>query len=127
MTDTLNDTINKLIMDFQREGRTDVSNLTADILIAANYGTMRWERADEAVIDKDAYYTVRHNGFQWQDFNLSVFSGYLVERYLRHDYIRGRPEWIAKIVPPISKPLPVSDVSTMGTRPGYDGVKQKGT
>lgn len=61
---------------------------------------MTWERADEAVIDADAYYVVQHNGHEWRDFDLSILSATLVARRLRPDYVRGRPEWIAKIVRP---------------------------
>lgn len=68
--------------------------------------TMTWERADTAVIDEDAYYIVQHNGHEWRDFDLAVLSGMLVTKYLGPTWVRGRPEWIAKIVRPIAHPLP---------------------
>ena len=63
---------------------------------------MVWERADEAIIDPDAYYVVQHNGHEWRDFDLAILSGGLVTRRLQPDYVRGRPEWIARVVRPTS-------------------------
>lgn len=66
--------------------------------------TMTWERADEAVIDTDAYYVVQHNGHEWRDFDLAVLSGVMVKYRLMPPYVRGRPEWVAKIVRPTLSP-----------------------
>lgn len=63
---------------------------------------MRWEDATKAVIDPDAYYVVQHNGHEWRDFDLAVIRGTLVQLRLGSDYVRGRPEWVAKIVRPIT-------------------------
>ncbi len=62
--------------------------------------SMDWESAETARIDDNAFYVVQDNGSEWRDHDLSVQKGYLVRRKLEPDYVRGRPEWIAKIVPP---------------------------
>ena len=62
--------------------------------------TMTWERAEEAVIDVEAYYVVQHNGHEWRDFDLAILAGHTVAWRLRPDYVRGRPEWVAKIIRP---------------------------
>ena len=61
---------------------------------------MTWERADEAMIDTDAYYIVQHNGHEWRDFDLAVMSGVMVKYRLLPNYVRGRPEWVAKVTRP---------------------------
>lgn len=63
--------------------------------------TMHWEDATTATIDPHAYYIVQHNGHEWRDFDLGVISGRLVQLRLAPDYVRGRPEWVAKIVRPL--------------------------
>jgi hypothetical protein len=59
-----------------------------------------WERADEAEIDESANYLVADNGHEWRDLDLSVKRGYMVKHCLRPGFVRGRPEWVAKIVRP---------------------------
>lgn len=66
----------------------------------AEQPTMQWEDATKAAIDPDAYYVVQHNGHEWRDFDLGVISGRLVQLRLEPNYVRGRPEWVAKIVRP---------------------------
>jgi hypothetical protein len=61
---------------------------------------MNWEKADAAMIEDTAYYIVQDNGHEWSDHDLSVQKGYLVRRKLEPNYVRGRPEWIAKIIRP---------------------------
>lgn len=61
---------------------------------------MVWEKANVQAIDPDAYYVVQHNGHEWRDFDLAILSGRIVAARLGPDYVRGRPEWIAKIVRP---------------------------
>lgn len=61
---------------------------------------MKWERADEAGIDPGAHYLVKTNGGEWRDFDLALLSGWQVQRYMEPDYVRGRPEWIARINAP---------------------------
>jgi hypothetical protein len=61
---------------------------------------MNWERADTAEIDSSAYYLVQHNGHEWRDFDLMIMHGLMVNRRLEPDYVRGRPEWVAKIIRP---------------------------
>lgn len=68
--------------------------------------TMHWERADEAKIDTEAYYVVQHNGHEWRDFDLAVLSGVMVKYRLLPTYVRGRPEWVAKVVRPQVTPAP---------------------
>lgn len=63
---------------------------------------MHWEKAEEAVIDPDAYYVVQDNGGEWRDFDLCVIRGLMVERRLRPEHVRGRPQWVAKITNPTS-------------------------
>ena len=64
---------------------------------------MTWERAENATIDPSAYYVVQHNGHEWRDFDLAILSGRMVAAHLEPHYVRGRPEWIAKIVRPSLK------------------------
>jgi len=61
---------------------------------------MNWEKAEMAAIDDSAYYLVQDNGAEWRDFDLSVQKGYLVRGRLEPRFVRGRPEWIAKIIRP---------------------------
>lgn len=61
-----------------------------------------WEKAADAEIDESANYLVADNGHEWRDFDLSVMRGIMVKSRLRPSYVRGRPEWIAKIVRPNS-------------------------
>jgi hypothetical protein len=62
---------------------------------------MKWERAEGAVIEDRAHYVVQHNGHEWRDFDLMIMPGTMVRRRLEPSYVRGRPEWIAKIVRPV--------------------------
>lgn len=62
--------------------------------------TMQWENAKTAKIDLDAYYVVQTNAHEWRDFDLAVLAGHIVNFRLQPHYVRGRPEWIAKIVRP---------------------------
>lgn len=64
--------------------------------------TMQWEDATKATIDPKSYYVVQHNGGEWRDFDLGVISGTLVLHRLGPQHIRGRPEWVAKIIRPIT-------------------------
>ena len=61
---------------------------------------MNWEKAETATVDPEAYYVVQHNGHEWRDFDLNILKGVLVIHRLNPDWIRGRPEWICKIVRP---------------------------
>lgn len=70
--------------------------------------TMHWEDAATATIDPEAYYVVQHNGHEWRDFDLGVISGRLVQMRLRPEHVRGRPEWVAKIV----RPSPVAETKS---------------
>lgn len=63
---------------------------------------MTWEKAETATIDDDAYYLVHDNGHEWRDFDLSIQRGVLVRHKLEPSFVRGRPEWIAKIIRPSS-------------------------
>ncbi len=69
---------------------------------------MNWERAETAEIDFNAFYLVKDNGGEWRDFDLHVMRGQMVNHKLAPNYIRGRPEWVAKII------QPVGDVSGAG-------------
>lgn len=66
--------------------------------------SMQWEPAASAIIDPDAFYLVHDNGQEWRDFYLHILRGSTVAHRLNPEYIRGRPEWIAKIVQPIAPP-----------------------
>lgn len=59
-----------------------------------------WEKADEAEIDESANYLVADNGHEWRDFDLHVMRGIMVKHRLRPGFVRGRPEWVAKVVRP---------------------------
>jgi hypothetical protein len=61
---------------------------------------MNWERAETAEIDTKSHYVVQHNGHEWRDFDLMIMPGIMVKRRLEPEYVRGRPEWVAKIVRP---------------------------
>lgn len=61
---------------------------------------MNWEKAETAMIDDTAYYLVQDNGHEWRDFDLSVQRGYMIRHKLEPSYIRGRPEWVAKVIRP---------------------------
>ena len=61
---------------------------------------MNWERAETATIDPTCHYLVQHNGHEWRDFDLMIMPGMMVQRRLEPSYVRGRPEWVAKIVRP---------------------------
>ena len=61
---------------------------------------MIWEKAEKTDIDPNAYYVVQHNGHEWRDFDLAIMHGIMVLKRLEPDYVRGRPEWVAKIVRP---------------------------
>jgi hypothetical protein len=63
---------------------------------------MPWERADTANIDPDSFYLVQDNGGEWRDFDLSIMRGRMVIHKMEPSYIRGRPEWIAKIDRPLA-------------------------
>lgn len=66
--------------------------------------TTEWIKAEDVVVDETAYYLVKTNGDQWRDPSLYTMRGYEVARKLEPGYIRGRPEWVAKInVPAMSK------------------------
>ena len=66
--------------------------------------TTEWTRADDIEVDEAADYLVKTNGDQWSDPCLRTMRGYEVARKLEPGYVRGRPEWIAKInVPAMSK------------------------
>ena len=62
---------------------------------------MIWEKAEKTDIDPDAHYLVQDNGHEWRDFDLSIMIGRMVIHKLQPNYVRGRPEWIAKITRPI--------------------------
>lgn len=62
---------------------------------------MDWQRAEDAEIDFNAFYLVKDNGGEWQDFDLSILKGPVVTYRLRGEIVRGRPEWIVKITQPI--------------------------
>lgn len=61
---------------------------------------MIWEKAEKADIDPGAYYLVQDNGHEWRDFDLSIMPGRMVTHKLEPHYVRGRPEWVAKITRP---------------------------
>jgi hypothetical protein len=63
---------------------------------------MNWEKAETAAINDSAYYVVQDNGHEWRDFDLSVQRGVMVRRKLEPSYVRGRPEWIAKVIRPVA-------------------------
>lgn len=61
---------------------------------------MNWEKAETAAINDMDFYLVQDNGREWRDFDLSILKGYVVRARLRPEYVRGRPEWIVKIIRP---------------------------
>jgi hypothetical protein len=67
---------------------------------------MNWERAETAEIDFRAFYLVKDNGGEWRDFDLHIMRGQMVNHKLAPNYIRGRPEWICKIIAPVSDSSP---------------------
>lgn len=62
--------------------------------------SMNWEPAETAAIEETAFYLVQDNGMEWRDHDLHVMKGYVVRGRLAPHIVRGRPEWIAKIVRP---------------------------
>ena len=73
---------------------------------------MPWQRADTAEIDPESFYLVQDNGGEWRDFDLSIMRGRMVIHKMEPSYIRGRPEWIAKIDRP--SPCPKCGRETCG-------------
>lgn len=61
---------------------------------------MPWERAETASVDANAFYLVKDNGGEWRDFDLHIMRGTMVNHKLAPQYVRGRPEWIAKVNAP---------------------------
>lgn len=64
---------------------------------------MAWMPAALSNIDLDAYYLVKDNGGEWRDFDLHVMHGRMVAHRLNPDYVRGRPQWVAKITRPATE------------------------
>lgn len=58
---------------------------------------MPWQKAETTEIELNSYYLVKDNGGEWRDFDLHVMYGRMVQQKLSPEYVRGRPEWIAKI------------------------------
>jgi len=67
---------------------------------------MNWERANNTDIDPASYYLVQSNGSEWRDFDLLILPGRVVLQRLHPQYVRGRPEWVAKIVRPSTDSSP---------------------
>jgi len=61
-----------------------------------------WEKAEATKLDEDedAKYLVKTNGDEWRGLDLLVLPAVLVKMHLRPNYVRGRPQWIAKIKRP---------------------------
>lgn len=62
--------------------------------------SMTWERAEDALIAETSYYVVLDNGREWGDPDLNIVKGYVVRARLEPQIIRGRPEWIARVIRP---------------------------
>jgi hypothetical protein len=93
---------------------SDFTLTLGDLRVAAHAGSgvltsdvagMPWEPAETAQIDFNAYYVVKNNGDEWRDFDLCILRGQMVQHKLAPNYVRGRPEWIAKIDRPAAAPL----------------------
>lgn len=61
---------------------------------------MAWEKAEGARLDPEAYYLVKTNGGEWLDHDLAIMRAKMIEFRLQPHYVRGRPEWVAKITNP---------------------------
>ena len=66
-----------------------------------------WQPIETAQIDDTAEYLVLTNGGEWRDAGLLVRPGVAVRHMLRPNIVRGRPQFIIKIVRP-SPPEPSS-------------------
>ena len=62
--------------------------------------TTPWDRPENVEIDDDALYLVRTNGGEWRDADTFVWRGIHVRKRLGTNFMRGRPEWIARVFEP---------------------------
>lgn len=63
---------------------------------------MVWEPATAAEIDRQAYYLVKTNAFEWGDREWEVMRGSMVNFKLAPHYVRGRPLYVSRITDPDS-------------------------
>jgi len=61
---------------------------------------MKWMKAEGAVLDREGDYLVKTNAMEWGDPDLKVMRGSMVQFFMRPDYVRGRPVWVARITNP---------------------------
>lgn len=48
---------------------------------------------------------IKDNGGEWRDFDLQILGGRMVQHRLGKQYMRGRPQWIVRIEPPVDGPV----------------------
>ena len=65
------------------------------------YAATKWDRADDVQIDDGKQYLVITNARDWGDPDIvQAMMGRWVRHISRPEMVRGRPVWLAEIVPP---------------------------
>lgn len=65
------------------------------------HAATKWDHADDVEIDDRKQYLVITNAREWGDPDLvQAHKGAWVRHMMRPEMVRGRPVWLAEIIPP---------------------------